>query len=48
MWSCWIFPDRSPPRPTLPCRSYQSIFESMAGSIVAGPDGNAADALRCL
>jgi hypothetical protein len=46
MWSCWIFPDPNPPRPTLPCRT--SYLESMAGSIVAAPHGDAADALRGL
>ena len=46
MWSCWIFPDHNPLRPELRYRT--SYLESMAWSIVAGPDGNAADALRCV
>jgi hypothetical protein len=44
MWSCWIFPDRNPLRPE---PAYLDA-ESMAGSIVAGPDGDADDALRGL
>jgi hypothetical protein len=46
MWSCWIFPD-SNISPTHSCRAEPAYLESVAGSIVAGPDGNAADALRC-
>jgi hypothetical protein len=43
MWSCWIFPDHNPLRPH--CRAEPAYLESMAWSIVAGPDGDAVDAL---